>query len=196
MKRVSLLIFSLLAFSWTTWASSVLPLSFDRLSRDAHHVISGTVISIDPVQGDNGYIYSDVTIAVRRAVPAQFTDRSYQFRMIGGEIDGRRVSVQGMPRFRAGQEVVLFLNTRPSSVMGPTVGLWQGVFFVQRDKQSDKRFLVDSRGRALTRIDGNRLLHGPVETPSGVALTTVGNSAGRLDVERFFDAVRGFRAGR
>jgi hypothetical protein len=196
MKRAILSTLALLLMCSAASASSVLEVSFDRLSQAARHVVSGDVVSIDPVRGENGYIYSDVTLAVRQAVPAQLIGRSYTFRMIGGELDGRRVSVQGMPRFETGQEVVLFLNARPSTVMGPTIGLWQGVFFVERDKQTGERFVVDSTRQPVLKVDGNRLIRGRTDSTTGVGLTVGGEAGGRLDVDRFFDQVRTYRAAR
>ena len=95
--------------------------------------------TITPEQdSDNGYIYSTVTLQVSHAIPSNLAGGSYQFRMVGGELNGKRLHIAGLPRFQVGQDVVLFLNSQPAGVFGPTVGLWQGVFFAERDEATGR----------------------------------------------------------
>ena len=92
---------------------------------------------------------------------------------VGGELDGRRVYVQGMPRFEAGEEVVLFLNRQTSTVMGPTVGLWQGVFYVGRDKATGESFILDhNRQPVLGLTERAEILKGP-KTPADFSLKSL-----------------------
>ena len=115
--------------------------------------------------------------------------------MVGGELDGRRVYVQGMPRFEAGEEVVLFLNRQTSTVMGPTVGLWQGVFYVGRDKATGESFILDhNRQPVLGLTERAEILKGP-KTPADFSLKSLSLEGGRepWTADRFFDSVRGFR---
>ena len=142
-------------------ASTVLPVNFARLSRSAHHVVAGRVTSItadkDPA---TGYIFSKVTLSVSEAVPSFLVGREYSFRMIGGELDGKRLYIAGFPRFQQGEKVVLFLNSQTSSVFGPTIGLWQGVFFVEEDASTGAEAVTDYQRRPIIGVRDRQLLCG------------------------------------
>ncbi len=176
-------------------ATSVLNVNFDRLSQIARHVISGQVVSINPERGTNGYIYSNVSIRVDRAVPQQLAGAEYTFKMIGGVMDGKRMFIEGMPQFTVGQEVVLFLNANESSVLGPTVGVWQGVFFVEKDPQTGDRMVVDYQKRPVMGIQNQRLVTGlnrSTDQKSGFAAASASDGAApkAMGVESFFSEIR------
>ena len=175
-------------------ASSVREISFDTLSRAAKRVIGGEIVRVASEYGDNGFIYTDVTMLVRDAAPRSLEGRPYTFRTIGGEVDGKRLSIQGMPRFEVGQRVALFLHDTPETALGPTVGLWQGVFFVERDGSTGQPVMLDSGRRPVLGLEGAKLMRGPKmpQTGRGAGLT-VGQSVRAMDVETFFDKVRAYR---
>ena len=86
----------------------------------ATNIVGGHITNITPEKNsDNGYIYSKVTLQVSQAIPSYLAGREYQFRMVGGELNGKRLHIAGFPRFQVGQDVVLFLNSRPADVFGP-----------------------------------------------------------------------------
>ena len=101
MKRIASLAI-LLAAAVAVPASTVLEVGLDRLSKSAARVVSGEILSITPERGENGIIYSDVVLQVSRAIPQQLVGRPIKLRMVGGEMDGQRVYVQGMPKFEVG----------------------------------------------------------------------------------------------
>ena len=185
----------------TLAASTVLPVNFARLSRSAHHVVAGRVTSItadkDPA---TGYIFSKVTLAVSEAVPSSLVGREYSFRMIGGELDGKRLYIAGFPRFQTGEKVVLFLNSQTSSVFGPTIGLWQGVFFVEKDASTGAETVTDYQRRPIIGVRDRRLLRGaPREKVSSADLTigggaASGSPANSLRTSEFFEQIRVHRA--
>ncbi len=176
-------------------ATSVLAVDFDRLSKIARHVVSGEVVRISADADENGYIYSNVSIRVAQAVPQQLAGREYTLRMIGGELDGKRMFIQGMPSFGVGDEVVLFLNANESSVLGPTVGVWQGVFFVERDPATGARMVVDHQKRPVLGVQNQKLVTGlrrSVPEKSGLAAPTAGDGSApsAMGVESFFNEIR------
>jgi hypothetical protein len=176
-------------------ASSVRPVSFDTLSRTAKRVISGKIVKVESDVDANGFIYSNVTMIVRNAAPRSLEGRPYTFRTIGGEVDGRRLTVQGMPRFEVGQQVALFLHDSPGTALGPTVGLWQGVFFVERDAATGKEVMVDSSHRALLGFEGAELLRGSKAPQSADRTTglTLEDGSRAMGVDAFFEKVRAYR---
>ncbi len=190
-----------LLLAGTLAASTVLPVNFARLSRSAHHVVAGRVTSItadkDPA---TGYIFSKVTLSVSEAVPSSLVGREYSFRMIGGELDGKRLYIAGFPRFQTGEKVVLFLNSQTSSVFGPTIGLWQGVFFVEKDASTGAETVTDYKRRPIIGVRDRQLLRGaPREKVSSTDLTigggaASGSPANSLRTSEFFEQIRVHRA--
>ena len=181
MQAIRLLSFALFALPLA--ATSVLPVSFDELARDAEAVVSGQIVRLEPeLDPSNGYVYTRVTLRVIEAEPALPVGSEYRFRMLGGEWNGRRLRIEGMPEFQAGEEVALFLTARPDNVFGPTVGLWQGVFFVER--ADGRREVVDASRRPLLGIRG------------AVRKGRRGLDAGEVSLSNFFEAVRAARSGR
>lgn len=63
----------------------------------------------------------------------------------GGSLDGRSMEIQGTPRFRAGEELILFLYRTPSGYLR-TVGYGQG-----RYDMAGGRIKVDRSGIELAR---------------------------------------------
>ena len=176
-------------------ASSVREVPFDALSRTATRVVGGEIIGVVSEVDENGYIYSNVTLLVENAAPRSLEGRPYTFRSMGGEVDGRRMFIQGMPTFEVGQQVALFLHDSPGTALGPTVGLWQGVFFVSRDKASGKQVMLDSAGRTLLGLEGAKLLRGqkPAQASGGAELT-LGEGSSAMGMDAFFDKVRAYRS--
>lgn len=195
MKRLIPLVSLLLLAGSALSASTVLNVSFEHLARSANRVVSGEIVSINPLAGENGIIYSNVTMRVTRAVPRALEGQTVTVRMVGGELDGRKVYVQGMPRFTVGEEVVLFLNRSTESVMGATVGLWQGVFYVGRDKTTGESFILDHQRRPVLGLnERNEVLKGP-QTSESLSLKALSLDGDRRPwkAEQFFERVRGFR---
>lgn len=175
-------------------ASSVREISFDTLSRSAKRVIGGEIVRVVCEYGDNGYIYSAVTMLVRNAAPRSMEGRPYTFRTIGGEVDGRKLFIQGMPRFEVGQQVALFLHDTPQTALGPTVGLWQGIFFVDRDAATGRPAMLDANRQPVLGLEGEKLVRGPKSLPAGQAPgLRVGDAPKAMAVDAFFEKVRAYR---
>jgi len=189
-----LLLFALAA---TLSASTVLSVDFNRLSLIATQVVGGEVVRMESFRdADNGYIYTNVTMRLQQALPARVGAAEYTFRMIGGDHEGTRVYIADMPRFEVGDDVILFLNRQPQSVLGPTVGLWQGVFYVETDKQTGVERVVDHQRRPVLEVRGGKLVRGArLETASsGVALGEEASPTG-LSPNGFFQQVKSLRSG-
>jgi hypothetical protein len=166
-------------------ASTVVAMDFADISQRARHVIGGRITSVVSEQDPaSGYIYSTVTVAVSEAVPAEYAGREYKFRMIGGQAGGKTLAISDFPQLQTDQGVVLFLQGETATVFGPTVGLWQGVFFVERDRSSGKETITDHQGQRLLGVRGRQLIRGfggAQSAPQGVG------------VKEFFDQVRAHR---
>jgi hypothetical protein len=138
---------------WRLDASTVVSLNFDELSRASNTVVAGEVVNITADRDANGYIYSTVTIRVSEAVPQTLVGADYVFRMVGGTLNGQSTYIQGMPKFAVGDGLILFLNESTDGAMGPTVGLWQGVFHLDSSAG-----VSDSSRQLVVGVEGARLM--------------------------------------
>ncbi len=188
--RLTLILLATLNLS----ASTVLRVDVGQLSQLATNIVGGHITNITPEKNsDNGYIYSKVTLQVSQAIPSYLAGREYQFRMVGGELNGKRLHIAGFPRFQVGQDVVLFLNSRPADVFGPTVGLWQGVFFVERDAATGKQTVTDYQHRPILDVRDYRFVVGLPRTGKQQAAVAAGSSPSGLAIDQFFDRIRTLR---
>jgi len=84
--------------------------------------------------GDTGHVWTETTFEVTEAwkgdPPAEFT-----VRLPGGEAAGRRVMVEGAPRFAVGEQAVLFLGIGKGRQMN--ILSWvQGTFRIRRNPRT------------------------------------------------------------
>ncbi len=175
-------------------ASTVVRLDVGQLSQLATNIVGGQITNITPEKdSDNGYIYSNVTMQVSHAIPSTLAGHNYQFRMVGGELNGKRLHIAGLPQFRVGQDVVLFLNSQPEGVFGPTVGLWQGVFFVERDAATGMQTVSDHQRRPILGVGDQRFVVGLPRTGEHRTAVASGSSSSGLAIDQFFDRIRTLR---
>jgi len=77
-------------------------------------------------------IFTTVTFAPREVLKGEAT-ALVELKVPGGELDGKAYVVHGMPRFRPGEEVVLYASARHQrSGVAVPVGLGQGYYVVDR----------------------------------------------------------------
>jgi hypothetical protein len=179
------------------YAHSTQRLDFAQLSRLADRVVAGRITKITASEDPRtGYIYSTVTMAVFQAVPAQLAGREFSFRMIGGELNGRVQYIADYPKLRVGNDVALFLSANTSSVFGPTIGLGQGVFYLESGSLDSVQRVADRFGRPVLGVREARLIRGiRRETdPAGPALVTPEKGRPAMAIGEFFEQVRSLRA--
>jgi hypothetical protein len=197
MKKLAFRFAVCLLIAVPLWANTALRVDFGQLSSLADRVVAGRITKISAAEDPrNGYIYSTVTIAVSQAVPQQLAGREYSFRMIGGEHNGRVQYIADYPKLNVGNNVVLFLNADTSSVFGPTVGLGQGVFYLESTTFDSVQRVMDRFGRPVLGIRDQRLIRGVrrADDPAGAALGTTEKGADAMAVSDFFERVRSLRA--
>jgi hypothetical protein len=126
-------------------AMDVLPLGLEEVVDRAGDVVHGTVVEVAPGRDADGVAATWVTVAVAESLKGGARDR-LTFKQVGTSEplgDGAIFRVPGLPRYRVGDELVLFLH--PPSARGFTspVGLGQGV--VRVEAQSGERFVRSLR---------------------------------------------------
>ena len=150
-------------------ASTVIPLNLSQLSTLAHRVVSGRIERITSYQDPaSGRILSKVVIAQPAPQPPLV------FEMTGGTVGDLRKWIAGLPSFQVGDRVVLFLAEDTATPLGPTVGLHQGVFFVEPDST-----VTDHRRRPIAGIRGESLVLSDGPTPSDRKSTRLNSSHSR-----------------
>jgi hypothetical protein len=123
----------LLATSSTAAATTLLRMSLAQMSQTAKLIVRARCVE-SAAAWDAGEIWTftsfDVDEAWKSSAPARIT-----VRLLGGRVGNLTSNVSGIPRFRAGEEVVLFLDPTPRGDF--TVVSWeQGTFRIRRDPRS------------------------------------------------------------
>jgi hypothetical protein len=143
----------LLVSTSLTQASQVRPVNLEEMTERAATIFSGRCIeSSAAVDPDLGRVVTLATFEVDRAVKGE-VGATVTIKLLGGSPEGAAAgnSIAGLPRFRPGEEVVLFLYGESRLGLSSPVGLGQGKFTVFEDKQGGK-VAVNAFGNAnLTR---------------------------------------------
>jgi len=174
--------------SLTLAASSVSPVSFTQLSRAARRVSVGQVERLTSYKdAQSGRIFTTVEIRESHAVAGASPPASFTFEMAGGTVGDVRQWIAGFPQLEAGDRVALFLAEDTATPLGPTVGLWQGVFFLDGGKVLNHRrqVVVDIRGEELVVDDAASNKPGAPARASAPALT----------LDAFLSRISALRAG-
>ncbi|MEZ6183950.1 MAG: hypothetical protein R3F62_02950 [Planctomycetota bacterium] len=132
----------------TAGSTTVESLSEEQMLSRSACVFWGDCLDSRPEwSADHQRIYTRVRFAPREMLKGKAMPL-VELLVPGGELDGKAYVIHGMPRIRAGAEVVLFASEpHPKSQVCVPVGLGQGVYFVQRDASvpQAKRDLRDLR---------------------------------------------------
>lgn len=117
----------------TAQATVAKALNFDELVKQSDIVIHGWVVEqwTEAPDGLPGIIYTHTVVEVASALKGVSEER-VEIRQIGGELDGYSVRLSGSPHFHLGTEVVVFAGRDNEEAPFASVGLAQGVFYVQR----------------------------------------------------------------
>ena len=128
----------LLVVLWPASASAtvVIHVGLDELTEISHVIAHVDVESVEFVQPRPGVIKTRPTFRAREILRGaeDFDGELLVVEVGGGEWGDLRSHIPGMPRFRAGQEVLLFLERTSGGHI--FTGLGQGVFRLRRDPAS------------------------------------------------------------
>ncbi len=137
----TLLFVGLAGLALPALASQIRPLNLEELTDRADRIFSGRCVAVrvarDPELDRDVTI---VTVAVTRAVKGEIHGQVV-FKMLGRQEVGEpeATGVEGLPRFRRGEEVILFLyGDSPAGLTSP-VGFGHGKFSVTKDKKGQRQ---------------------------------------------------------
>jgi hypothetical protein len=145
MKKISLVILSMLTFGVALKATTVIPPTFDELVSRAEVIFRGSVTDMRSQwigEGAQRRIVTFVTFKVDDAIKGN-PGASYTIRMLGGTVDGRTMEVTDAPKFKKGDRDILFVEHNGEQFI-PLVGIMHGRFRVAREQ--DGREIVATNG--------------------------------------------------
>jgi len=156
-------VFVLMAMTAGVRATVEVPVEFGEMVLGSQLVVHGRVIDVRSQQtGDRRSIETIVTLAVTDALKGR-PGADVTFRLPGGEVGRYRRLMVGVPRFTAGDEVVVFLRGR-TPVLPTVFGLSQGLFRVARG--ADGRALVAPAPLSAPATGAERVVRGdPARRP-------------------------------
>jgi hypothetical protein len=136
--RILVLLAALIVSASTLSATVVLPAEFSEVVNGSQIIVYGRISDVRPEWTDGRRrIESVVTVEPSTFLRGTPTP-TVSFRVPGGQIGRLKSVTVGVPEFRAGEEVVLFLRAQGPSV--PQVfGMHQGVYRVKTDARTGDR---------------------------------------------------------
>jgi hypothetical protein len=133
----------------TAQATTILPLSFQTLVRQADLIFTGRALNQRAEWREfhgKKSIVTLVTFAVERAHKGQ-AEATVTLQFLGGKIGDTELLVSEMPEFKPGERVVLFVAENGTAVC-PVIGFYHGKFSVRR-AASGVEEVLSGRGEPL-----------------------------------------------
>ncbi|NUN14221.1 MAG: hypothetical protein HUU55_11355 [Myxococcales bacterium] len=129
-------------------ATVVLQVGIDEMTHTSQVILHATVESVETVTLPDrpGAVFTDVTFVGLEALKgsALLVNNRLTVRVIGGKTENYEVRIPGMPLFRSGEEVVVFLEKTEDSFA--FCGLGQGVFRVETDGLTGEKVVTRNTG--------------------------------------------------
>ena len=178
----------LLLCSLQAAATSVLPVSLQRMAATAEIIFHGTAIGnevrLDPT---SGRVATFTTFEIIETIKGKVA-ATHTIKQIGGQLPGSnvRLVIHGVPKFTAGQEYVVFLPKASSLGFASPIGLSQGKFDIRK---LNGESLV-SNGR----VPGAQMKTTPQQAlpnvPSAVDIGQTPDQPGNVHLADFLQTVR------
>lgn len=140
----------------TAQGTTVRDPSFAEMVEEADAIIQGEVIAISVYAEDyrgRAVIRTKVSMRIETSMGETVEGEQLELRFLGGEMDGRALHVDGMPKFREGERVVLFVKGNNRTVC-PLVGWSNGRFKIFRDEDSGVDYVVRNNGETVRAFAG------------------------------------------
>lgn len=125
------------------WADISPRWSDDQLAQYSTAIVAGRVVDITTGRDPRtNAIYTYVTLAVDEVIKGAIAEREVTIKQLGGQIGDEGLGVAGQALFGQGEDVLVFLETRPRDLTLYTSALWQGKWTLQRDATTGDRIAV------------------------------------------------------
>jgi hypothetical protein len=139
-------------------ATTVQKLSLQELTKKSDSIVMARVD--DAVASwDAGHkeIYTYITLSVLQPVKGNNGATTIMLRQLGGTVGTIASIVPGMPSFRKGEEVVVFLTQKDQAGYPWVMGLEQGKYSISTDKNGVKMVRNDLSGSELLSKSGQHV---------------------------------------
>lgn len=146
------------------FATTVQKFSRQDLAKKSESIVVGKVDDVVSRQdASNKEIYTFITISVTESVKGAKGEKFVTIRQLGGSVGNLISVVPGMPSFKPGEQVVVFLSPKDQAGYPWVMGLQQGKYSI----------ITDASGQKVVRneLDGLRLL-----TPNGTTESAVSSN--------------------
>jgi len=179
----------LLLFSLQAAATSVLPVSLQRMAAKAETIFHGTATSnevrLDQASGRVATYTSFKVIEVIKGNPGA----THTIKQIGGQLPGSnvRLVIHGVPRFAVGEEYVIFLPKASSLGFASPIGLSQGKFDIRK---LNGQAVVTNR-RQLAALEKSTPQPVLPNAPSAIAADPAPDQPAVMPLADFMQTVRG-----
>lgn len=176
-------------------ATSVLPVSLQRMATSAVVIFHGRVISNDvKLDPASGRVATFTTFEVIELIKGN-AGNTYTIKQIGGRLPGSKVRqvIHGVPKFKIADEHVVFLPEASSLGFASPIGLSQGKFDIRKLNGET----IVSNGRPLAALTGNTQAAGSQNTPAVIQLSpqpasiAIPGQPSRARLPDFMQTVRG-----
>lgn len=133
------------------FATTVLPVSLQEMSKSAEYIFHGRAVSNEVKVDDvSKNVVTITTFNIIEGIKGS-AGRSLAIKQIGGQLPGSNVAyvTHGIPQFTVGQEYVVFVPQKSRLGFSSPIGLGQGVISVSRENG------VATVNRSPSDADGN-----------------------------------------
>lgn len=165
--------FAMLLLAAPSSATTLLRLTVEEMSVQAEMIVVGEVTEVQSQwNAARTMIYTYVTVDVAQCIAGACGD-TVKIKQRGGSVGQWSLPIPGMPKFVAGQKVLLFLEKDPEGVPGYAyvLGMCQGMFVITKDAKEGKDVAVQQGGAALADVGADGVIRVlPGEKPLKVVL--------------------------
>lgn len=147
-----------LAVTQAAFATTVQKLSLQELTKRSDSIVMARVD--DAVASwDAGHkeIYTYITLSILQPVKGDKGATTITLRQLGGTVGNIASVVPGMPSFKKGEEVVVFLTQKDTAGYPWVMGLEQGKYTVSTAKNGVKMVRNDLAGTELLSTNGKHV---------------------------------------
>lgn len=168
-------------------ATSVQKFSLQELTKRSSAIVMAKVED-SYSRWENKEIYTYSTLRVLDHVKGMKGQTTVTIRQLGGRVDDIESIVPGMPKFRMGEEVVVFLTQKDAAGYPWVMGLEQGKYTVTSDAKGNKS-VRNELGDLIRLLPDGKLDKSPTvatELPLGAFLDRIKtdlNESGKVQVD-------------
>ena len=136
-------------------ATTVQKFSRQDLAKKSESIVIGKVEDVSSRQdAANKEIYTYITLSVSESVKGAKGEKLVTIRQLGGTVGNIISAVPGMPTFKPGEQVVVFLSPKDQAGYPWVMGLQQGKYSVLTDDNGVKFVRNELDGLKLLSVDG------------------------------------------